>query len=679
MPKSLKIPTRRKDEPAEARTRVVSRPVRPVEGGPSGPSLPVQDSPVDPIVAAALELGGAAPGPEPESEAPRWFRRLDGESPREVDLRWRREVCRENEAQLTPRAVLTGIGLGAVLAISNLYVGLKAGWALGVAITACMMSAAIWRGLSRAGLARSPISILEQNCMQSTASAAGYTTSAALVTAVPAYMLITGSRISAIWLVLWTVFTSLLGLSLFVGVKRQLLHYERLAWPSSVAAAQTLRSLHERGREAVSQAQWLFGAATIGGLVRFSISNTFSWWKLPAWPESVLLPGSWFGTPLRSLGAGFDASALYLAAGAILGPRVSSWMFAGSALVWLVVTPVLLARGVLEDAGYGSVMMGFAVWTGASLMVAAGVTGLVLELGVLGRGFRSLMRSGGRPSGPDPLDGVEIPATGAWLVGSISVAGILVTGEFALGIAWYFSLFGVLAAVAVCGVAIRAAGETDIIPAGSLGKLVQLGYGIGSPRGVAANLLGTSIVTTSAATAADAAVNLKCGHLLGASPRSQFLAQAIGILAGTAVVVPAFELLVPTVDVLGSAGLPVPAAQAWRFVAEVVSGGLGALGGVARTGIVVGTALGIGLAYGEWRGWDRRWWPSPLGLGIGMVLGLTESASFFLGALVAYGWQRGRGEAGEDRVVAVSAGGIAGDSLMGVFLAILVALGWMAA
>ena len=608
------------------------------------------------------------------------FRRGPDETPAETDARWLAEVYRGDEPQLTPRAVLTGMALGAVLAISNLYVGLKAGWALGVAITACVLSAALWRGFVRAGLSRQPISILEQNCMQSTASAAGYTTSAVLVTAVPAYMLITGVRISAIWLILWTFFTSLLGLCLFVGVKRQLLHYERLAWPSSVAAAQTLRSLHERGRDAVDQARWLFAAASVSAIVRLAISNQFGWWKLPHWPEVVLLPGAWFGTPLRSLGVGFDMSALYFSAGAILGPRISSWMLAGSTLVWLVLTPLLLANGSIADAGYRSVMMGFAVWTGAALMVSAGVTSLLFEFGVLGRGLASLLQLRRRPAGrKDPLEGIEIPASWAWIGGVTSVTGIVLTGEYALGIGWGYSLFGIVAALAVAGVAIRAAGETDIVPAGALGKFVQLGYGMAAPQGIAANLLGTSIVTTSAATAADAAVNLKCGHLLGANPRAQFLAQAFGILAGTAVVVPAFQMIVPSADVLGSSSLPVPAAQAWRFVAEVVSGGLGALTPVARAGMVAGTLVGAILAVGEARGWARRWWPSPLGLGIGMVLGMTESLSFFAGALLAWGYRRRRGQQAEDRVVAISAGGIAGDSLTGVLLAILVALGWMAA
>ena len=329
----MRTPTDKTDERTGTGRRVISRPVRPVDGGTAGPDLPGagQLSPAERIAESALEVGReAGDWSGADGEVGRWFRRRPDESPEECDARWRAEVYREGAPQLTPRAVLTGVLLGSVLAISNLYVGLKAGWALGVAITACVMSAALWRGLSRVGLSRGPISILEQNCMQSTASAAGYTTSAALVTAVPAYMLLTGVRIAPIWLVLWTFFTSLLGLALFVGVKRQLLHYERLAWPSSVAAAQTLRSLHERGRDAVDQARWLFSSAAVAAVVRLAISNTFGWWKLPHWPEAVLLPGTWFGTPLRALGAGLDASALYLSAGAILGPRVSSWMLAGS-------------------------------------------------------------------------------------------------------------------------------------------------------------------------------------------------------------------------------------------------------------------------------------------------------------------------------------------------------------
>ncbi len=92
-------------------------------------------------------------------------------------------------AQLTWRAVLIGSCLGGVLSLTNLYIGLKAGWGFGVAITASILSYAIWTSLLKVGLARTPMTILENNCMQSTASSAGYSTGGTLVSAFAAYIL----------------------------------------------------------------------------------------------------------------------------------------------------------------------------------------------------------------------------------------------------------------------------------------------------------------------------------------------------------------------------------------------------------------------------------------------------------------------------------------------------------
>ena len=76
--------------------------------------------------------------------------------------------------QLTWRAVITGGLLGMAMAAANLYTTLKIGWGFGVAITACVLSFVIWNILQRATGGRlTPLSILENNCMQSTASAAG--------------------------------------------------------------------------------------------------------------------------------------------------------------------------------------------------------------------------------------------------------------------------------------------------------------------------------------------------------------------------------------------------------------------------------------------------------------------------------------------------------------------------
>jgi len=63
-------------------------------------------------------------------------------TPEEIERQWYEQVYRgrgDRMAQLTWRAVLMGSLLGGVLSITNLYIGLQAGWGLGVAITACIL------------------------------------------------------------------------------------------------------------------------------------------------------------------------------------------------------------------------------------------------------------------------------------------------------------------------------------------------------------------------------------------------------------------------------------------------------------------------------------------------------------------------------------------------------------
>src|SRR3989442_7845916 len=99
--------------------------------------------------------------------------------PEEIERQWYEQVYRgrgDSMPQLTWRAVLMGTALGGALSLTNLYIGLKAGWGFGVAITACILSYAIWTTLHRARIVRTPMTVLENNCMQSTASSAGSST-----------------------------------------------------------------------------------------------------------------------------------------------------------------------------------------------------------------------------------------------------------------------------------------------------------------------------------------------------------------------------------------------------------------------------------------------------------------------------------------------------------------------
>ncbi len=166
----------------------------------------------------------------------------------ETELEWFRNVYRGDLPQLTTRAVLMGCLLGAVMSLSNLFVGLKTGWGLGVAITACVLSYSLGAVLSRAGLLSSNLSILENNCMQSAASSAGYSTGSVMVSAVSALLLIQGHHMPFWTLTAWTSLVAMLGVFLAVPMKRQMINAEQLPFPSGIAAAQTLRSLYAERR-----------------------------------------------------------------------------------------------------------------------------------------------------------------------------------------------------------------------------------------------------------------------------------------------------------------------------------------------------------------------------------------------------------------------------------------------
>src|SRR6266478_4296562 len=171
------------------------------------------------------------------------------DTPAEIEQQWYEQVYRgrgQSMAHLNWRAVLIGSCLGGVLSLTNLYIGLKAGWGFGVAITASILSYAIWMGLLRVGLARTPMTILENNCMQSAASSAGYSTGGTLVSAFAAYIIINHQSMSVPLMLAWVFFIAVLGVTMAIPMKRQMINIEQLRFPSGIAAAETLRALHAK-------------------------------------------------------------------------------------------------------------------------------------------------------------------------------------------------------------------------------------------------------------------------------------------------------------------------------------------------------------------------------------------------------------------------------------------------
>lgn len=225
-------------------------------------------------------------------------------------------------------------------------------------------------------------------------------------------------------------------------------------------------------------------------------------------------------------------------------------------------------------------------------------------------------------------------------------------------------------------VACRATGESDITPIGAMGKITQLMFGWLAPTNMVTNLMTAGMTAGAAGASADLLTDLKSGYLLGANPRKQFIAQFLGIFAGVLVVVPAFYLIVPTASVLGSDKWPAPSAQVWAAVARLLSNGVHSLHPTARAGLLIGGIVGILLTLIE-RLFPKaaRFIPSPTGLGLAFVIPFFNSLSMFIGALIALVLQKTRPQIADKFVIPVSSGIIAGESLMGIVVALLQATG----
>ena len=172
---------------------------------------------------------------------------------------WLANVYQGDDAkQLTVRSVVTGMLIGGVMSISNLYVGLKTGWGLGVTITACIIAYAVFNILEKIVPAyrKEPFTILENYTMSSAASAAGYMASAGLVSAIPALYLVTGRQLLWWEMMAWLCAVSLLGVFMAIPLKRQLINEEGLPFPSGIATAETLKSMHSARRGRCSFQDW---------------------------------------------------------------------------------------------------------------------------------------------------------------------------------------------------------------------------------------------------------------------------------------------------------------------------------------------------------------------------------------------------------------------------------------
>lgn len=640
------------------------------------------------------------------------------------DEHWYRYVYQgDRMPQLTIRAVLMGGILGMVMSAANLYTTLSIGWAFGIAITSVVMSYVIFTLLRAVSGGRiGQMSILENACMASTASAAGYSTGSTIATMFGALVLLavvpdgeTAAdvktwEVTAPWVVvIFTLCTGLMGVLLAIPMKRQQINHEQLPFPSGTAAAETLRSLYSKSKESIRKA-WVLVAGLAAGVIigllradddllgKIGFLRKFHEWftnmtgfvmRIPTSIEMHFIdrfyPQIAQGKAMHPAGFATDPSALLIAAGMIVGIRISFSLLISSLILYLFVGP-WLAQQDLANAGTEGwinsfiyapsgtaepdtvVLTRWALWGGTAVMVFSSLTSVAIQWKTVARAFMGAKKGAG--GGPGLHADTEVP--GSWMIiGMIPVTIAMVWLQIqAFGVAWWAGVIAVAMSFVLSLVASRATGETDTTPIGAMGKVMQLIFAGLAPGNINANLASAGIAANSASASADLLTDLKTGYILGANPRKQFIAQFIGVFFGTIAIVPIWYLMVPDKETLEKFALP--ATRSWEAVARILVNGVDSLADSAKWAIFIGAVVGVALPLIEkiLPAKARKFMPSATGIGLAWVMPFSNAFSFAIGAVIAWAWVKAHKKTADPYNVPVASGLIAGESLMSAALAI---------
>jgi len=595
-------------------------------------------------------------------------------TPEEIERQWFEQVYRgrgDSMKQLTWRAVLMGSVLGAILSLTNLYIGLKSGWGMGVAITACILSYAIWTTFVKIGLAKVPMTILENNCMQSCASSAGYSTGGTLVSAFAAFIMLNGHALPLPLTFAWVFFLAVLGVTMAIPMKKQMINIEQLRFPSGVAAAETLRALHSHGQKGMRAAKALGIAGAIAAIDNFIHDGFAVIPKLAAFSSdtlctkfsAVIFGPTWVGRTVM-----FSWEPIFIASGAIMGMRVCLSILLGSFACWMLYVPALQNVGLIKATGGFRECVQWTLWPGVSCMVFASLLNFILQWRISLRAFLDLGKIFSRKSKfPTEMEAIETPMTWFAVGQFVSLIALALLAHASFGMPYWQSALAVVLSFALALVACRITGETDTTPIGPLGKVTQLTFGALSPGNMNVNLMAANITAGAAGSSADLLTDLKSGYLLGANPRKQFLAQFAGIFIGTVVSVFAFTLIVDKPEVIGSDQFPAPAAQTWAAVAQALSKGFEALAPAKVWSIAIGGVVGIVFAilpvlFPK----QEKYLPSASGFGLAWIFQWYYGVLFFLGAVISWWFQKKSPAKAEEFTFPVASGVMAGGALMGV-------------
>jgi len=580
------------------------------------------------------------------------------------DRWWLENVYQGDVRQMTVRVVIMGFILGGLLSITNLYVGAKAGWSLGVAITAVILAFVFFKAIQRIGLGAN-YHMLESNILQSVACCAGYM-NGPLIASMAAYMIITNYVIPWWQMIMWLIGLCVMGVLFAFPLKRRFINEEQMPFPEGRAAGVVMDTLHTEAKEGEDVARSVLPAKLLvifsiaGGVLKFGQSHKVAEWlrehDLPHFGVPEMLDGWYYkladkfgwwmpnimGSPLRELTIRPELDIAMIGAGGLMGIRTGVSLLVGAIVNYCFIAPIMIQRGDIlgtVDAD-GVFHLGFrqittwSLWCGVAMMTTASIYAFFAKPKMLISAFRGLF-GGAKKRAEDCLKHIELPL---W----VSVIGVPIVGAYLVWIAnWFFGVDYWMGAIAVpmvfvfALIGVNSTALTSITPTGPLGKITQLVYGGIAPGNITTNIATAGISAEVAGSASNLIQNIKPGYMLGGKPRLQAIGHVIGAFSGAIFSVAVFYPLFLRNNPAGliTAQYPYPAATVWKAVAELLTRGLSELPTTAVWATIIGAALGIVLEI--IRQLSKNKFPlSAVGLGLAFVIPFQICLAMFFGSFV---------------------------------------------
>ncbi len=517
--------------------------------------------------------------------------------------------------ELTLKAVIVGAILAVILGAANAYLGLYAGMTVSAVIPGAVMAFAFLKPFKG--------TILEVN-IGMMGAAAGEALAAGIIFTIPALVILgTWTEIHYIETTLIALLGGMLGVFWMIPLRRALIIKTDLPFPEGVAVAAVLTTTV--GGESTTKdegggvsAIWLIIGVLVAGLFKFGqvALNAFS-----GAIHGIINIGKFdIGTGEKSgiFYGGVATSPALLGVGWIIGPKISSFVFVGGLIGWVILAPLIalatglpmpgveavtdeIARQEIADAlafGNGNFDLGSQIWgffqiwgryiryIGVGAMVVGGLWTIWILRNNLAVGIKEAIAGikGGQTEAKKRTDedlnfkfvflmigALTIPVfilyvyiSDMWAVSAIMAVFAILFAFVASAIAGYMA--GLLGSSnnPISGVTVSVLLITS---------LILLGFGLtGNVGAYGIAILIAAVICCAAAISGDVLQSMTCGQMIGATPKKQQIAEIIGILAAA----PILALVVQALDQaykIGSTNLPAPQAFLMAGIVKGVLGG----------------------------------------------------------------------------------------------------------